>query len=126
VGAEPICLPGIVLSFPLGRYLVSVWEILIGSGSEVRRASCSCWLGIVVGITNEGERGAIVVPGDPRRYSCCGRRGQSRGAGRFSVAALVIAFRPSARSVKGLVGDEAVVSLFCGDFGCVAIVPAFS
>jgi len=37
-----------------------------------------------------------LFPRDLSRYSCCGSRGQSRGAVRLAVAALVVEFRPSA------------------------------
>ena len=46
--------------------------------------------------SNEGERGAWVVPRDLGRYSR-GRRGLSRGAVCLSVAALIAVLRPFAR-----------------------------
>ena len=47
----------------------------------------------------------MVVPHGSSRYSCCGRRGLSRGVVRLFVAALVVEIRPSARSVKVVVGE---------------------
>ena len=52
-------------------------------------------------MTNVGERVAMVILS---RYSGCRQRGGSGGGVRMSVGALIVEFRPSARSVKVVVG----------------------
>ena len=47
--------------------------------------------------SEEGEAVAIVIARGLCRYSCCGRRGLSRGAVRLLVAVIVAEFQPSAR-----------------------------
>ena len=51
-------------------------------------------------LQERGKGSRWLFPRGLRRCSCCGRRGLSRGAVRLSIAALVVEFRPSARSVK--------------------------
>jgi len=50
-----------------------------------------------------GKRSRWLFPHGSSRYSCCRRRGLSRGVARLFVAALVVEIRPSARSVKVVV-----------------------
>ena len=61
--------------------------------------------------SDEGERVEIVVP--PRSeemFVLWTRRGLSRGAIRYSVAAVVVEIRPSARSVKVVVAEGSFFS----------------
>jgi len=50
-----------------------------------------------------GKRPQWLFPHSSSRYSCCGRRGLSRGVARLFVVALVVEIRPDARAVHEVV-----------------------
>ena len=58
------------------------------------------------GFRRGGKGFAIVLPQGSSEYSCCSQRGLFRGAFRSFIAALVVEIRPSARSVKVVVGGS--------------------